>query len=79
MQPTEYPGQQREDERVYLGKAEREKLVHMSTLQLGKHPLLDVCRVNMGGAHCQPPVQKSTSRRKQSAVLKKKIQLCSSN
>lgn len=51
MQPTEYPRQQREDETGVSGKGRERNslsLVHMSTLQLGKHPLLNVCRVNMG-------------------------------
>lgn len=62
MQSTENPGQQREKETGVFEKGRERNflsLVHMSTLQLGKHPLLDVCHVHMGGAHCQPPVQRS--------------------
>lgn len=62
MQSTEYPGQQREKETGVFDKGRKRNflsLIHMSTLQLGKHPLLDVCCVHMGGAHCQPPVQRS--------------------
>lgn len=82
MQSTEFPGQQREKETGYIWERQRENFslsgrhVHLATRETS---LLDVCRVHMGGAHCQPPVHMSTSRRNQRAVLKKKIQLCSSN